>query len=137
MASSQAGDKNKQPESLSKHNTKAKRKESRSKLLQKGIYFSAYFLFLGGILLFLWLGGTSDFLSPSSSSPSSSRKKKELSQNSSTRKKIIYSTEGSQLTLEEESYNFGKISQEKEVGHAFKFINTGNEELIIHNVDSS
>lgn len=132
MASSQAGDKNKQPKPFSKNNTKAKRKEPRSKPLQKGIYFSGYLLFLGGILLFLWLGGTSDFPSPSSSSLSPSRKKDESSQN-----KIVYSTEGPRLTLEEESYDFGKISQEKEVEHTIKFTNTGNEDLIIHNIDSS
>lgn len=137
MASFHAGEEKEQAKPFFEQIAKTERKKPGSKFLQKGMYFSGYILFVGGILLFLWLGGTSDFPSPSSSALSPGKKRNELSQNSSAQKKIVYSNKGPQLTLEEESYNFGKISQEKEVGHTIKFTNTGNEDLIIHNIDSS
>jgi len=117
-----------QPEPFFEHDTETNKKKLSQKLLQRGMYFSGYFLFLGGILLFLWLGATSDFPSPSSTSQGKSNV---------PIKSVAYTTGGPRLTLKEESFDFGKISQEEEVEHTLVFTNTGDEDLIIQNIDSS
>ncbi|MEM9858907.1 MAG: DUF1573 domain-containing protein [Bacteroidota bacterium] len=44
---------------------------------------------------------------------------------------------GAVITFEEEKFDFGDISQGDKVEHIFKFENTGNEALIITNVQTT
>lgn len=47
------------------------------------------------------------------------------------------STSGAELTFEETTHNFGDITQGDVVEHIFKFKNTGNEPLILSNVQTT
>ena len=102
---------------------------ARNKKQRKARHYLGYLLFSAGILLFLWLGGTSEFISPSSS-PGSARKK-------GSKSKISGNAKGARLFLEEESFDFGRISQETRVEHVFKLTNSGTAELTINNIEFS
>ena len=50
---------------------------------------------------------------------------------------LTFAQDGAEISFTEEKFSFGEIEEGPKVSHEFKFVNTGNEPLILSNVKAS
>lgn len=50
---------------------------------------------------------------------------------------VLQAQAGAQISFPEEKFNFGELEEGPKVSHEFKFVNDGNEPLILSNVKAS